>query len=50
MQLILTVDANTDENTIKELALADERARKFIQNKPVKRIIAVRKKLVNIVV
>lgn len=44
------VDADTDDNAIKEMALSDERVKKFIKNKPVKKIIVVKKKLVNIVV
>lgn len=44
------VDADTEDDTIRELALADERVRKFIEDKPVKKIIVVKKKLVNIVV
>jgi leucyl-tRNA synthetase len=45
-----SVDVNADESTIKEMALSDERVLKFIQNKPIKRVVAVRNKLVNIVV
>ena len=44
------VDADTDDNTIKELALSDERVQKFIDDKPIKKVIVVKKKLVNIVV
>jgi leucyl-tRNA synthetase len=44
------VDVNADENTIKALALSDERAQKFINNKPIRKIIVVKNKLVNIVV
>ena len=44
------VDADTDDNTIKELALSDERVQKFINDKPIKKVIVVKKKLVNIVV
>jgi len=32
------------------MALSDERAKKFINNKPVKKVIVVKNKLVNIVV
>jgi len=45
-----TVDADADEDTIKEMALADERAKKFFRHKPIKRVIVVQRKLVNIVV
>jgi len=44
------VGADADENTIRTLALADERVRKFIGAVPVKKVIVVQKKLVNIVV
>jgi len=44
------VDVDVDDNTIKELALSDERVQKFINNKTIKKIIVVKKKLVNIVV
>jgi len=44
------IDADADDNTVKEMALSDERVQKFIDGKPVKKIIAVKKKLVNIVV
>jgi len=44
------VSVDTAEDTIKQMALSDERAQKFIDNKPVKRVIVVKKKLVNIVV
>ncbi len=46
----LNVNADTDDNTIKKLAIADERVSKFVENKPIKKIIVVKKKLVNIVV
>ncbi|MBN1931946.1 MAG: leucine--tRNA ligase [Desulfobacterales bacterium] len=44
------VAADTDDETIKKAALADERVQKFIDTKPIKKIIVVKKKLVNIVV
>jgi len=44
------VGADVDEETIRTLALADERVRKFIGDAPVKKVIVVQKKLVNIVV
>jgi leucyl-tRNA synthetase len=44
------VDVDADDNTIKELALSDERVQKFINDKPIKKVIVVKKKLVNIVV
>lgn len=45
-----TVGADADDDTIKSLALSDERIQKFIDNKPIKKVIVVKKKLVNIVV
>ncbi len=45
-----TVAADTDEDTIKKKALADERVQKFIEGKAVKKTIVVQNKLVNIVV
>ena len=44
------VDTDADDNTIKEMAFSDERVQKFIDGKPVKKVIVVKKKLVNIVV
>jgi len=44
------VDVDADDNTIKELALSDKRVQKFINNKLIKKVIVVKKKLVNIVV
>jgi leucyl-tRNA synthetase len=45
-----SVSAETDDETIKETALADERIQKFINDKPIKKVILVKNKLVNIVV
>jgi leucyl-tRNA synthetase len=44
------VDVDADDNKIKALALSDERVQKFINNKTIKKVIVVKKKLVNIVV
>jgi leucyl-tRNA synthetase len=44
------VAADTDEETIKQTALADDRVRKFIDGKKVRKVIVVKNKLVNIVV
>jgi len=44
------VDADADDDTLKEMALSDERVLKFIDGKPIKKIIVVKEKLVNIVV
>jgi leucyl-tRNA synthetase len=44
------VAADTDEETIKDLALSDARVQKFIDPQGIKKIIVVKNKLVNIVV
>ncbi|MCF8110280.1 MAG: leucine--tRNA ligase [Desulfobacteraceae bacterium] len=44
------IEADADEETIKERALSDENATRFIAGKPVKKVITVKDKLVNIVV
>ena len=44
------VATDTDEDTIKESALTDERTLKFIGGKTIKKVIVVKNKLVNIVV
>ena len=44
------VSMDTDEETIKERALADDRILKFIGDKAIKKVIVVKNKLVNIVV
>lgn len=46
----LEVDADISDEKLKELALTDEKTIKFIDSKPVKKTIIVKKKLVNIVV
>ena len=46
----LTVAAGTDKAVIEAMALADERACKFIGDKPVRKVVVVPGKLVNIVV
>jgi leucyl-tRNA synthetase len=43
-------DADADDDTLKEMALSDERVLKFVDGKPIKKIIVVKEKLVNIVV
>ena len=47
-QVVVPVD--NDEASLKELALASERAKKFMAGKTVQRVIVVPQKLVNIVV
>ena len=44
-----TVHADADDDTIKAMALSDQRIQKFVDNKPIKKVIVVKKKLVNIV-
>jgi len=41
---------DTDENTLKQTALADERIVRFVDGKPIKKVITVKNKLVNIVI
>ncbi|UCH23802.1 MAG: leucine--tRNA ligase [Deltaproteobacteria bacterium] len=45
-----SVSADAGDSTIKEMALIDERVKKFISDKPIKKVIVVKKKLVNIVI
>jgi leucyl-tRNA synthetase len=45
-----TVPADAGDDTIKELALEDEKVGKFIGGKPIKKVIVVKNKLVNIVI
>jgi leucyl-tRNA synthetase len=46
----VSVPANSDEATVREAALADERVRKFMGGKPPRRVIVVPGKLVNVVI
>ncbi len=45
-----TANADADDDALKENALGNEQVQKFINGKPVKKIIVVKKKLVNIVI
>jgi leucyl-tRNA synthetase len=45
-----TIDASADDDMIKKTALSDPSALKFIKNQTIKKVIVVKKKLVNIVV
>ncbi|MBW2408156.1 MAG: leucine--tRNA ligase, partial [Deltaproteobacteria bacterium] len=45
-----SVDVNASDEIIKEKALNDEKVKKFIDGKDIKKVIVVKKKLVNIVV
>jgi leucyl-tRNA synthetase len=44
------VRPDADDDKLKEIALSDERIKKFIEGKPIKKVIVVKKKLINIVV
>ena len=45
-----SIDINADDESVKQMALADEKVKKFIDGKSIKRVIVVKNKLVNIVV
>ena len=45
-----SVDVDTADETIKQMALTDEKVKKFIGGKTIKKVIVVKKKLVNIVI
>jgi len=45
-----SAELDTDENTLKQRALADERIVRFVAGKPIKKVIFVKNKLVNIVI
>ncbi|MGB8425001.1 MAG: leucine--tRNA ligase [Desulfobacterales bacterium] len=42
--------ADTDEQTLKKKALADQRVKTFLAGRPIRKVIVVKKKLVNIVI
>jgi leucyl-tRNA synthetase len=46
----ITVPVNADEAAVRESALADEHVRKFVSDKPLRKVIVVPGKLVNLVV
>ncbi len=46
----LEVAADVDDETLKERALDDEKVQRFLEGNPVKKVIVVKKKLVNIVI
>jgi leucyl-tRNA synthetase len=46
----VTVPADAGEEAVKAAALADERVRRFIADKPVRKVILVRDKLINLVI
>ncbi|MEJ2098514.1 MAG: class I tRNA ligase family protein, partial [Desulfobacterales bacterium] len=45
-----SVDVDTDQKTIKQMALEDERVKKFTEGQAIKKVVYVKGKLVNIVV
>jgi leucyl-tRNA synthetase len=45
-----TVSPDADEETLKSMAMEDERIQKFIHGKPIKKVIVVKEKLVNVVI
>jgi leucyl-tRNA synthetase len=45
-----TIDASADDDLIQKTALSDFSVQKFIKGKTIKKVIVVKKKLVNIVV
>ncbi len=46
----VTVPVDSSEEEIREIALSDEKARKWIESKEIKKVIVVPRKLVNVVV
>ncbi len=46
----VSVPADADKDTIEEFALADENVRRFVEDKPVRKVIVVPGRLVNVVV
>jgi len=46
----MTAAVNATDDEVRQQALADESVQKFVQRKPVKKIVVVKNKLVNIVV
>ncbi|MEJ2058776.1 MAG: hypothetical protein P8X39_13165, partial [Desulfofustis sp.] len=46
----ILVSVDTEDNVLQEKALHDEKVARFVEGKTVKKVIVVKKKLVNIVV
>ena len=46
----IEVEADVSDETLEKKAFEDENAKRFIADKPIKKVIVVQKKLVNIVV
>jgi leucyl-tRNA synthetase len=45
-----TIPADTDDQTVRETALSDDRVKRFVGGKPIKKVVVVKNRLVNIVV
>ncbi len=46
----ITAGVDADDEAVKQMAFADENVRKFVQGRPVRKVIVVKNKLVNLVV
>lgn len=46
----ITAAVDADEDTVTQMALADENVRRFVQERPVRKVVVVKNKLVNLVV
>jgi len=47
---VITLPVDADEQTAKSTALSNEKVRKFIDGKEIKKVIYVKNKLINLVV
>jgi leucyl-tRNA synthetase len=50
VRLKIEVPADISEDKLKEMVLSDEKVKPWLQNKPIKKVIIVPQKLVNIVI
>jgi leucyl-tRNA synthetase len=46
----ITAEVDADDEALKQMAFADENVRKFVQGRPVRKVVVVKNKLVNLVV
>jgi leucyl-tRNA synthetase len=46
----ITAGVDADDEAVKQIAFADENVRKFLQGRPVRKVVVVKNKLVNLVV
>jgi leucyl-tRNA synthetase len=46
----ITAGADADDEAVKQMAFADENVLKFLQGRPVRKVVVVKNKLVNLVV